>query len=260
MHQYSTTLFRFLFFLIFSGSLFSTSAFSQDEQFRALLFTKTAGWHHKSINAGVTAIEELADRHFFSVEWHEDATRINEENLKNFDVIIFLNTTGDILNATQQKAMEKFIQSGKGFVGIHSASDTEHDWEWYTQLVGRMFVIHPVIQTGQLTVLDPSFPGMERIPKRLWWTDEWYELGEEKIGDLQYLLTVDENTFDPNVDWGRIKGTGMGEFHPIAWYHKFDGGRSFYTSLGHMPAKYSDPLFLEHLYGGIFWAATGKGK
>jgi len=240
--------------LIFISSL----AYSQ-KQFKVLLFTKTEGWHHESINEGVDAIRKLAERNFFNVEWHEDPKQFNEKKLSEFQVVIFLNTTGNILNDEQKGALTKFIQSGKGFVGIHSAADTEYGWDWYTKMVGRMFHIHPLVQTAVLKVNDAKFPGMERIPSAWYWTDEWYEYGEEKIKGLNYLLTVDEKTFDPNVKWGEKVGKGMGDFHPIAWYHEYDGGRAFYTGLGHIPLIYSDPVFLEHLYGGIYWAATGKG-
>lgn len=229
------------------------------QQFKALLFSRTNGWHHESINRGVDAIMEMAEQHNFAVEWHEDPTRFNDKNLEQFQVIIFLNTTGDILNDEQQAAMEKFIRSGKGFVGIHSASDTEYDWPWYNQLVGRMFHIHPAIQTARIKVLDRKFPGFERMPDDMLWTDEWYEFGEEKVKGLNYILSVDESTYDPKADWGRVAGTGNGSFHPVAWYHTFDGGRAFYTALGHLPSKYRDETFRDHLYGGIYWAATGKG-
>ncbi len=233
-------------------------AFSQ-KQFKALLFTKTDGFHHEAINEGVDAVKKMAERNYFTVEWHENASVFNDKKLEEFQVIIFLSTTGNILNDEQQKAMEKFVQAGKGFVGVHSAADTEYDWEWYTKLVGRMFKIHPVIQTATLKLHDAKFPGMERVPATWQWTDEWYEYGEEKIKGLNVLLSVDEKTFDPNVKWGDKVGTGMGDFHPIAWYHAYDGGRAFYTGLGHMPLVFSDPVFLEHFYGGIYWAATGKG-
>jgi type 1 glutamine amidotransferase len=90
------------------------------------------------------------------------------------------------------------------------------------------------------------------------WTDEWYEFSKEQVKDLHYILAVDETTYNPKVDWGRKKGEGMGKFHPLAWYHNFDGGRSFYTALGHLPTNYSSEAFLNHLYAGILWAATGK--
>ena len=229
------------------------------QEFKALLFTRTVGYHHASIHEGVDAMRKLADRHTFSLDWQENPNVFNDKALANYDVVIFLNTTGDVLNEEQQKAFEKFIQSGKGYVGIHSASDTEYDWAWYTKLVGRMFKIHPPTQTAVLNVKDSNFPGMELIPQKWLWTDEWYQYGEEKITGLNYLLTVDEKTFDVYAKWGDNEGKGMGDFHPIAWYHNYDGGRAFYTGLGHVPGTYSDPIFLQHLYGGIYWAVTGKG-
>ncbi len=245
--------------LVFATSFFLASIHANAQQFKVLLFTKTDGWHHEAINEGVDAIRGLAVRNHFTVDWHEDANVFNDERLKNYQAIIFLLTTGDILNDEQQAAMERFIRSGKGFVGIHSASDTEYDWEWYTKMVGRTFHIHPEIQTAELEVINRKFPGLERMPDRFLWTDEWYEFGAERIKGLNYILAVDEQTFNPAADWGTKKSQGMGKFHPIAWYQEYDGGRAFYTALGHMPATYSDALFLEHIYGGLYWAATGKG-
>jgi len=226
------------------------------QQFKVLLFTKTAGFHHQSIHEGVDGVRALAARHNFSVDWQEDGAVFNEANLKKFDVVIFLNTTGDILNAEQQTAFEKFIQSGKGWVGIHAAADTEYEWPWYTKLVGMMFNTHPAQQTAYLDVVNSNFPGLERFPKRMLWTDEWYEYQKPyKSDDLKFLITLDEKTYDPKTN----KGTGMGATHPMAWYHNYDGGRAFYTGLGHIGLVYSDQSFLDHLYGGIYWAATGKG-
>ncbi|MET0392525.1 MAG: ThuA domain-containing protein [Chitinophagaceae bacterium] len=228
------------------------------KQFKVLLFTKTNGFHHESIHEGVDAIRALAAQHYFDVEWHEDPTRFNDKFLEQFRVIIFLNTTGDILNAEQQQAFEKFIRAGKGFVGIHSASDTEYDWDWYTKLVGHMFVIHPAIQTAKLKIVNKDFPGLQGFSDGQLWTDEWYEFSAAKTAGLNYILAVDETTYNAKVQWGEKKGEGMGSFHPLAWYHDYDGGRAFYTALGHVSANYSDPAFLNHLYGGIYWAATGK--
>ena len=248
-----------LLYSLFIFSLLASMPVYGQKQFRALLFTKTEGFHHESINAGVTAIKELAVRNFFDVDWHENPAVFNPEALKRYDVVIFLSTTGNILNADQQKAFEDFIRSGKGFVGIHSASDTEYEWEWYTRMVGRMFHIHPAIQTARLSVVDSNFPGMEGMPAKKWWTDEWYEFGEEKTKGLNYLITVDESTFKPEASWGPKSGKGMGDFHPIAWYHHYDGGRAYYNALGHIPETFSDAIFRDQIYGGIYWAATGKG-
>lgn len=245
-----------ILFLTLYVCLFSTS-YGQ-KQFKALLVTTTKGWHHESLHAGVLAIQELGRKNFFDVELFENPNGFTDKYVEQFKVIIFLNTTGDIFDSAQQKTMERFIQSGKGFVGIHSASDTEYDWEWYTKLVGRMFHIHPANQTAKLSVVDPKFPGLQGFTGGKLWTDEWYEFGPEKTAGLNYILAVDESSYNAKVQWGPKKGEGMGQMHPIAWYHNYDGGRGFYTGLGHLPAVFSDQHFLNHLYAGIFWAATGK--
>jgi uncharacterized protein len=242
--------------ILFSG--LATTLLAQN-QYNVLLFTKTAGFHHISILEGVEAIRKLGERHHFNVDWQESSRTFTASNLEKYQVIIFLNTTGDILDDEQQKAMEDFIRAGKGFVGIHAAADTEYQWEWYTKLVGRMFRTHPKIQTALLRVVSADFPGMETTPGTRVWTDEWYQYQDEQVSDLKYLMTVDEKTYDPVVRRGDNVIEGMGDFHPIAWYHHFDGGRAYYTGLGHVPSTYSDPVFLDQLAGAIWWAATGKG-
>jgi len=247
----------FILFLLIQVTI-STAANAQ-KQFKALIVTTTRGWHHESLHAGVLAIQDLARKNFFDAVLWEDPNGFTDKYLEQFQVVIFLNTTGDIFDSAQQKVMERFIQSGKGYVGIHSASDTEYDWDWYDKLVGRMFHIHPTIQTAQLNIIDTSFPGLQGFANNKLWTDEWYEFGPERTSGLHYVLAINESSYNPKADWGpRGKGEGMGKLHPIAWYHDYDGGRAFYTALGHMPTDFSDPAFLNHLYAGIFWAATGK--
>lgn len=244
--------------LIF-GALICCSITAQAQQFKVLVYTKMNGFHHQSVNEGVTAMRAMAQRHQFAMDWHEDASVFTDERLQQYQAVIFLLTTGDILNDEQQGAMERFIRSGKGFVGIHSASDTEYDWDWYTKMVGRTFHIHPANQTAELQVVNRKFPGLERMPDRLLYTEEWYEFGAERIKGLNYILAVDGNSFDPSAKWGEKVSDNKMKFRPIAWYHEYDGGRAFYSALGHLPSTYSDTLFLEHIYGGIYWAATGKG-
>ena len=250
-----------LFTLLLLGAVIPAIA---QKQFKALLVTTTRGWHHESIHAGVLAIQQLGVKHHFQVDLLEDNFGFNDNTLANYQVVIFLNTTGDIFNEQEQKAMERFIQSGKGFMGIHSASDTEYDWAWYNKLVGRMFVIHPAIQSARLNILDASFPGLEGFANKKQWTDEWYEFGSDKVEGLKTILAVDESSYNPIANWAAnsnrdsVAGKGMGVFHPIAWYHNFDGGRAFYTNLGHLPSDFADPSFLSHVAAGIIYAATGK--
>lgn len=246
---------KFAVLLLFFQALYFTAA--AQKQFKALLVTITNGWRHESVHAGVLAIQQLGIKNFFDVVYFENPGGFTDKFLEQFQVIIFLNTTGNIMDSAQQKVMERFIQSGKGFVGIHSASDTEYDWEWYRKLVGRMFYIHPPVQTAKLKVVDKTFPGLEGLTDRQW-TDEEYHFGAEEVQGLNYILAVDEKTYNAKVEWGAKKTTGMGDFHPLAWYHNYDGGRAFYTALGHLPASFSDPALLNHIYAGILWAATGR--
>lgn len=248
---------QILIALCASMLLYCHEAKAQQKQFKALVVTTTNGWHHESLHAGVVALKQMAERNFFDAVLWENPAGFTDDYLKQFHVVIFLNTTGDIFKPEQQAVMERFIRSGKGFVGIHSASDTEYDWEWYTKLVGRMFHIHPTIQTAKLQVLDNSFPGLKELDGRLW-TEEYYEFTAPKTTGLIDVLSVDENTYNPKVQWGPKKGEGMGKVHPLAWYHNYDGGRSFYTALGHLPTNFSNEAFLNHLYAGILWAATGR--
>src|SRR5215216_1340677 len=224
---------KILLIVLFLQIIFSFSVNAQ-KQFKALLVTTTKGWHHESVHAGVLAIQQLGVRNFFDVTLMEDPNGFTDRALQQYQVVIFLNTTGDIFDTAQQHVMERFIHSGKGFVGIHSASDTEYDWDWYTKLVGRMFYIHPAIQTAKLKVLDPKFPGLQDFANGKLWTDEWYTFDKENVPDLNYILGVDETTYSPKANWGAKKSDGMGQLHPLSWYHNFDGGRSFYTALGHI--------------------------
>ncbi|MCE3261067.1 MAG: ThuA protein [Pseudoduganella sp.] len=237
---------------LIAGTLLLAGNAVHAAQFHVLVFSRTAGWHHDAIPAGVAALQELGKLHDFTVTWTEDAQRVfTDQELARYQAVVFLLTSGDILDARQQAAFERYIGAGGGFVGVHSAADTEYGWPWYTRLVGHMFDHHPAIQSAVLKVEDAKFPGMERFAPRNLVTEEWYAF-KPASGKLNYLLSVDESTYQPGP-------RGMGAFHPVSWYQVFDNGRAFYTALGHLPATYGDPVFRHHLYGGIYWAATGRG-
>ena len=213
---------------------------------RVLVFSKTKGFHHASIPFGIAAVQKLGTENNFVVDTTTDATLFTRRNLKKYAAVIFLNTTGDVLNAEQQEAFEKYIRSGKGFLGVHAATDTEYDWPWYNQLVGAYFKSHPKQQEAMLTVTDPTHISTGHLPAQWKRFDEWYNFKSIQNG-LHVLLTIDEKSYT---------GGENGDVHPMAWYHEFDGGRAFYTELGHTDASYADPLFLKHLLGGIQYAMT----
>ncbi len=216
--------------------------------FRVLAFTKTTGYRHDSIPAAVAALRRLGTQNGFAVDQTEDAGAFTDANLARYRVVVFLLTTGDVLDDDQQAAMQRFVEAGNGWVGVHSAADTEYDWPWYGGLLGAYFESHPAIQQATLTVVDPTNPSTARLPAKWTRTDEWYAFQTNPRPAVHVLLTIDETTYDAT-------GASMGADHPLAWWHDYDGGRAFYTALGHTEGSYSEPLFLAHLLGGVEWAA-----
>ena len=237
--------------LVFTGTTVPALAASEPPEagrhgFRALVFSKTAGFRHSSIDEGIAALQELAAEHDFEVDATEDASVFTDAGLAAYDVIVFLNTTGDVLDADQQAAMERFIRAGGGFAGIHAAADTEYDWPFYGGLVGAYFESHPEIQTATVKVVDRVHPATAMLPARWVRTDEWYNFQTNPRGDVHVLAVLDETTYS---------GGTMGHDHPIAWCHGYEGGRAWYTAGGHTEAAYSESLFREHLLHGIEYVA-----
>lgn len=214
-----------------------------DSPDKVLVFTKTSGFRHESIEIGVKTIEELGKENHFEVTHTEDASLFSTENLKQYKLVIFLNTTGDVLNAEEEQAFETFIKNGGSFVGVHSASDTEFEWAWYGKLVGAYFLNHPKQATATITRVNNTHPATKHLPDQWIRHDEWYNF-KSINQDINVLLNLEESTYE---------GGENGAFHPIAWYHEFDGGRSFYTALGHTNESYVEPEFKQHLLGGILY-------
>ena len=212
-----------------------------------LIFSKTAGFRHKSIKTGVEAIRLLGQKHGFMVNHTENANDFTTKVLDNYRAVIFLNTTGDILNNTQQDHFERYIQAGGGWIGIHSAADTEYKWPWYGKMVGAYFDSHPKIQEAELIVTNKTHPATIKLPDRWRRRDEWYNY-KNLSPDVNILLKIDESTYE---------GGTNGKNHPMAWYHTYDGGRAFYTGSGHTKETYREELFLQHLHAGIKWVMGG---
>lgn len=215
-----------------------------------LVFSKTAGFRHESIPAGVEATTEIARVAGFEATATEDASVFSSSSLESYDVIVFLNTTGDVLDASQQRAMEEFIASGKGFVGVHSAADTEYEWSWYGELVGAYFDGHPEPQQARVSFADPgSHPITEGMPAEVERFDEWYDFRSQPPSDATVLATLDESTYE---------GGAMGDPHPITWAREVHGGRSVYTGFGHTRESFEEPLVLDLLDNSIRWAAAAR--
>ncbi|MFO0961273.1 MAG: ThuA domain-containing protein [Phycisphaerales bacterium] len=216
---------------------------------RVLVFSRTLGFRHDSIPDGIQAIQELfAGR--FNVDATEDPTRFTDENLRRYKVVVFLSTTGDVLNDGQQAAFERFIRAGGGYAGVHAAADTEYSWPWYGTLVGAYFRGHPPTQEAVVVVEDRAHPTTKMLPERWKRTDEWYSFKTNPRSQVHVLASLDETTYQPAA-------VAMGD-HPIAWCHEFDGGRAWYTALGHTKESFRDPLFRQHLREGIAWAAHAE--
>jgi len=213
---------------------------------RVLVFSLTKGFHHASIPSGIAAITELGASHGFAVDTTVNPAAFTDDNLRRYGAVVFMSTTGDVLDSAQQASFERYIERGGGYVGVHSATDTEYDWPWYGRLVGAYFKRHPAPQQAKVNVENKTFIATRCLPAV--WTrfDEWYDF-REPPKDVSILLTLDE---------GSYTGGGMGAFHPLSWYHKVGDGRAFYTELGHTNESFADPAYRGHLAGGIIWALT----
>ncbi len=250
MKKNTTPLILILLLIALTGL---SSYTSLKKQKKILVFSKTAGFRHtSSIAAGKKYIAELGQKNMFRVDTSESANVFTPENLKQYATIVFLCTTGNVLNDEQQKAFEQFIRNGGGYAGLHSASDTEYDWTWFGELNGAYFKSHPRPQEAVFNIVNTDHISTTHLPKVWKRFDELYNF--KWIGsDLNILITIDESTYT---------GGGNGENHPMAWYHDFDGGRGFYTALGHDNKSWEDPLYLQHVLGGIQYAmgVTPKTK
>ncbi|WOO43654.1 ThuA domain-containing protein [Rubellicoccus peritrichatus] len=237
-------------------ALLVSSNIANAHGFDVLVFTKTAGSTHASIPDGVTAIQELGVSHDFSTTVTDDAATFIAA-LPTHNVVVFLNTTGDVFNSSQEAAFQSWYQSGRGYVGIHAASDTEHDWAWYQSLVGAEFTSHSAVVEAEVKFLDQVHPitnitnpaTSQRVETWLT-TDEWYNFTSSPRGDVHVLAIVDEDTY--------IGGSHGGD-HPIAWCQEFDNGRSAYLAMGHTSESYSDPIFRDLIVNAIEWAAGELG-
>ncbi|MSR44329.1 MAG: ThuA domain-containing protein [Phycisphaerales bacterium] len=214
---------------------------------RVLVFTKTATFRHASIPDGVRCVQEILAPDVDVVQT-EDATQFSPQNLSQFRAVIFLSTTGDVLDESQQFAFQNYIEGGGGFAGIHAATDTEHQWPWFAHMIGAHFAGHPEIQLATVVVEDKTHPSSASLPDRWPRTDEWYRFNRNPrtVDGVHVLATIDESTYS---------GGGMDGDHPCIWWRMMKDGRCWYTAGGHTKESFTEPLFRGHLKEGILWAA-----
>jgi glucose/arabinose dehydrogenase len=229
-------------------------AFQATRAVRLLVFTRTEGFRHPSIADAVRVLGALPVGERIAPAFSEDPAVFTDDGLARFDVVAFVNTTGDVLDPPEEGALERFVRSGRGFLGVHSAADTEYGWPWYGRLVGAYFTSHPILPVEvTVTTEDPHHPSTAHLPATFSFTDEIYNFDRNPRADNAILLTIDEAGFIyPNFPIGR---PSMGADHPVAWYKEYEGGRSFYSNLGHRPETWDDPRFRAHLLAAIHWAA-----
>lgn len=209
---------------------------------QALLFSRTEGFRHGSINVARPALTAELEGRGFVVTATEDPAVFTTNGLKDFDAIVFLSTTGDVLDPPHEAALRQRIEGGGGWVGVHSALDTEYDWPFYETLAGAYFLTHPPTQTATVRIEDHDHPATAGLPTSWSRTDEWYTLRANPRPQVHVLATVDESTYS---------GGGMGADHPIAWCRTVGAGQSFLTAMGHTDESWADPLFLDHVAEGI---------
>ncbi|MCW9706370.1 ThuA domain-containing protein [Fodinibius salsisoli] len=236
------------------AAIFNNQAEGVDlEGKQVLVYTKNGeGYVHENIPNSIKAIKELGEKHGFTVDSSEDPADINADNLTKYDALIFSNTNNDVF-ATQEQhdAFQNYIRSGGGFVGIHSASGSERDWPWFWNLLGGSFYRHAPYQEFTVNITDDSHSSTHFLPEEWIREDECYYLKQLNPG-IRVLLQADMTTVE-DKEKENFPGKVFGDTYPLAWYHEFEGGRSWYTSLGHSPESYDDPMFRKHILGGIEW-------
>ena len=236
------------FVLSFFCFFLATNLSAQEYQLNILVFSKTAAFKHKSIPVGIEFLSKMASNNHWKISFSTDATDFTVDNLFKYNTLVFLNTSGNLFDEDQKQALKTYMASGRGFVGIHAASDTEKEWDWYGEMVGAVFSNHPKIQKATLNINKAvPHPATNELKAIESFTDEWYNFKKPVGKHVTVLASLDESSYE---------GQRMGMEHPISWYHLYDGGRVFYTGLGHTNEVYTDSRFYKHIEGAILWAAN----
>ena len=207
---------------------------------------------HKNIPHAVKALVKMANEQGWQYQESDDPGFFTTENVRDLDCVIFANTNNEAFDTEEQKEVfANYIRNGGGFVGIHSASGSEREWPWYWAMLGGKFLRHPPLQEFKIKVIDPDHPATDFLGGTWDWEDEPYYLNNLNH-DIHILLALDYTQLKDKDD-AQGPGLQFGSYTPLSWCHTFDGGRQFYTALGHKKEYYKDEKFLKHILGGIQW-------
>ncbi len=235
-------------FLLFTLSIQTMAA----RQFSALVFADAFDqWHYPNVPVAKEAFTEMSGKHAFAMDWVDSDKAFARKTYSDYDVIVFVSASPCGLEAEKRKEFQDYVRNGGAVVSVHwncTGANAPNRWDWWETLLGRAFLHHPPQQSAVINVVDPDFPACLHLPEKWLWTDEWYVFEVPFPDHLNVVLTVDESTYYPQ------ERDLMGDPHPIAWYHEFEGGRVFYTAIGHISESYRDANFLQHIFGGMLWA------
>ncbi len=248
-----------LFLALFLTSLLCARYAGADPQYKLLVLAVPNKYHFEYIPVAREGFEGLAKLHAFEMTYATQLWALDGD-LKQYAAIVLLNTSGEEFSEAQRAKFEAYVNGGGNVAVVHRAIIIPPGkWPWYEKLVGRSFTIHPMLQTAVVRTVDKGFPATFGLPERWLWSDEWYEFANPHNVAIAPVLEVDERSYDPTKIWPGQVAKGMGARHPVSWHHRVGGGRVFVTALGHDVNMYRDPRYLGHLFGGIWWAATGRG-
>lgn len=253
-------LFFACFFIFIHPSAKSQQASKQLQGKHVLIFTKNGkGYVHENIPSSIAALQKLGVEQGFKTDTTTNSALFSDENLKKYDAIIFSNTNNDVFDTEEQKvAFMRYIQAGGGFMGIHSASGTERNWKWFKLMLGATFLRHPPFQKFTVHVAGKNHPAVKNLISDWETNDECYFF-KEVNPTIKVLLVSDISNIKESPDSKNVTPDIFGNRYPAAWCQEFDGGRVFYTALGHNKDDYSNPIYLAHIIEGLKWV-TDKPK
>ncbi len=246
-------------FLLLFFILAACAPSQKSERMNIAVMTKTEGFRHDNIPVAVKALEKLAAENNWNLYHTEDSLYFSRTKLDTLDLVIFLQTTGNIFGEEQQQAIQGFVENGGGLLTIHTGTVTENNWEWFMEVIGAKFIGHPPVQEGKLIIENRQHPATSFFPDSIWIiVDEWYNFDRNPRNEVNVLISIDASSYDVgNNEWFQDVNQQMGD-HPMVWYRYVGDGRVFQTAMGHPIELYSDPLFLKHLHGAILWTAGMK--